>query len=232
MSENFAQIDAPQSPPARLPLVGPLIAFVILFFIALYVDKPLAAFLHESGRYLVLKNSHFAPVLKFSGDWPALVLTLFAAFFLHKSRVHALVFSAAAALIPLSNGLLKWSVGRHRPYRFLTGEIDRPIPWNCLPFRDGLTGLFKATNLSFASGHAAMAFTLATTLAILFPKLRILFFVIAAITACERFMETAHWASDTVAGAAMGYFGVCLIARVKFFRNSLSTDCRKTKVTE
>jgi membrane-associated phospholipid phosphatase len=51
----------------------------------------------------------------------------------------------------------------------------------------------------------------AAGLSLLFPRWRFAFYAIAAMTSAERFLETAHWFSDTVAAAALGIGGAHLL---------------------
>lgn len=103
----------------------------------------------------------------------------------------------AGALAGL-NGLLKWVAGRRRPVA-TTDHYGFDL------FVGGINGLFGAEkNLSFPSGHAALAFAMASSLAVLLPRWTFLFYAIACVTAVERLAENAHHLSDSVAGAAVG----------------------------
>jgi membrane-associated phospholipid phosphatase len=96
------------------------------------------------------------------------------------------------------NGVLKWVVGRQRP-------ITHIAPFDFEFFTGGLHGLFSGKNLCFPSGHACMAFTTATAVGICLPRWRILFYAIALVVAAERIYENAHYLSDVVAGAGLGW---------------------------
>lgn len=58
---------------------------------------------------------------------------------------------------------------------------------------------------SFPSGDTAVAFVLSTILAFHFPRHRIIFFVLALGCAASRYVLNAHWLSDILAGAILGY---------------------------
>lgn len=106
--------------------------------------------------------------------------------------------------VGLHNTIIKWIVGRTRPFK-LPPE-DKALPFVLHPFRGGWQGLFHEQNLSFPSGHASVSFAGATVLAILFPRWRWLFFALAASICVERVLELGHWTSDTVAGAGISFF--------------------------
>jgi hypothetical protein len=91
---------------------------------------------------------------------------------------------------------LKYSTGRHRPY-----TEDGPRRW------DG-PGVHHGAELSFPSGHASAAFSVATVIASEYDNIIVptLAYGIATITALNRVTHNAHWSSDTFMGAAIGYF--------------------------
>lgn len=100
----------------------------------------------------------------------------------------AFVLSAGAAYIVKSLG------GRNRPF-----AADDPYLW---------TGPFSG-NDAFPSGHTARAFAVATVVSAYFPDN---FWVgfgaygLATLTASGRLLNSKHWPSDVLAGAALGYF--------------------------
>ncbi len=96
----------------------------------------------------------------------------------------------------LITNTMKFAGHRHRPD---TG--DRYNVW------DGPG--FSASDLSFPSGHATSAFSLASVIAseyeekVYVPPLA---YGIAALTALSRVNDNKHWASDVFIGSAIGYF--------------------------
>lgn len=66
----------------------------------------------------------------------------------------------------------------------------------------------KFSNLSFPSGHSAMAFCLAAVVSSKYksPVIRAIAYGTAALTAFSRVHDKKHWASDVFFGAAIGYF--------------------------
>jgi len=60
------------------------------------------------------------------------------------------------------------------------------------------------TARSFPSGEVVTAFAVATVFARIFPRLRILFYLVAAMTGVARVVAGGHYISDVVAGAMIG----------------------------
>ena len=58
---------------------------------------------------------------------------------------------------------------------------------------------------SFPSGHSQAGWAAMIALAVLFPRLRWLFVVVAVLVASSRVFLTVHWASDAMAGAWLGF---------------------------
>lgn len=73
---------------------------------------------------------------------------------------------------------------------------------------DGNSGLnLDYVTQSFPSGHTATAVGLAIGLAWLFPRGKWLFLGMALMAAWQRIDSNAHWLSDVLAGAAVGFMG-------------------------
>ncbi len=67
---------------------------------------------------------------------------------------------------------------------------------------------------SFPSGHTATAVALALVLGCLYPRGRLFFYSLAAITAIERVMTRAHFPSDVLAGASIGILAFLISKRL------------------
>lgn len=99
----------------------------------------------------------------------------------------------SVALSALVTDVIKWCVGRGRP--FVGGEANA---FNFSHFAG--TPAFA----SFPSGHATTAFALAVAVAAVWPKARVAMAVYALIIAATRLVLLAHHPSDVVAGALVG----------------------------
>ena len=101
----------------------------------------------------------------------------------------ALVLAEATALT------LKIAVGRSRPYRGTDPDLIQPF-------------VFDRDRFSFPSGHTAHAFALATVLSRRFGSshrwVPYMTYGLASTTAVSRVLERKHWATDVLAGAAVG----------------------------
>jgi hypothetical protein len=95
----------------------------------------------------------------------------------------------------LAVSLLKYTVGRSRPY---TNEGPETM----------FTYSFQEANVSFPSGHTATAFAVSTVLAnrIDNPIATVALYGLAGFTGYQRIYDNKHWFSDVFIGAAIGYF--------------------------
>lgn len=112
-----------------------------------------------------------------------------------------LQFLFFAALVPVLAGeLIKWAVGRGRP--FVGGEDN---VFNFSHFAG------SEAYASFPSGHANTAFALAFAVSALWPRTRLVMLVYALIICATRLVLLAHHPSDVVAGALVGVIGAMVV---------------------
>ena len=124
----------------------------------------------------------------------------------HRDRLRAGALVLSAGAFTAVNEILKWMVGRIRPFK-LDEAGERLAPFEFQPCR-----LYYVKNLCFTSGHTALSFATAAALGMLWPRWRPLWYAIAGFVAIERVAENAHWLSDVVAGAALGIGGAYFVA--------------------
>lgn len=169
---------------------------------AFLADRRTANWAHSAALYS--KNAPGAQLVKLPGTyWLAIASAVLVGLFHRRGWRAAAPVLIAGPLVGIAYTLLKWMVGRHRP--------NVPEPFAFHPFIRGFAGLMGAeNNLSFPSGHAAMAFATATCLAVVLPRWSAIFFLVASTVAVERVLENAHYVSDVVAGAGLGICCGCV----------------------
>lgn len=111
---------------------------------------------------------------------------------LRKTALLSLESLAAASFIVWTG---KFVFGRARPY---TGESSGSFH----PFS------LKDEHWSLPSGHAAAAFSVATTIAMQAKPvlIDIIAYTLASLVVADRVYDNTHWASDVFLGAALGFF--------------------------
>ncbi len=209
----LAQPVASQQARRRLALV--LLIWIAAIALATTVDAPAAARVHAAkvGEVSLehwIRHNPAIIAIKWTGTYWFTLIVAGVACFLHPLKWQAGGFMCLSGLPGIVELLVKWIVGRIRPFR--VEGILQPLPFHFEPFRKGLSGLFTQENLAFPSGHATVVFAAAAAAAMLWPKWRWVFYIIATLVAIERVAENAHWVSDVVAGAALGILGVRAIA--------------------
>jgi membrane-associated phospholipid phosphatase len=171
--------------------------------VALLIDRPIATWVHDSGLSDHLKSAQWrwlTVIGRIPGNFLELPLILSVFLFLLGRR-----WWPAGALIFLSgvfagiNAFFKWIFGRARPFNN-PGEMFR-----LHPFVKGFHGFFHPVNQSFPSGDVCLAAATASSLFILFPRQRWIWAGLVIMVAVERVAEGAHYPSDTVAAAGLGW---------------------------
>jgi undecaprenyl-diphosphatase len=192
--------------PARLFFIAGVLA--VLAAVALLIDLPLARALDSLDipydfRHLVRLGEAFG--------WGGSVALIILAAALLDSRGWRVI--PRLAVVALGSGLLadgiKLLIARRRP---VVIDLTADVPATFLGWRPGLAAAELARigddgSHSFPSGHAATAAGLAVALAVIYPRGRWLFLALAALAAFQRIEVQAHFASDVLAGAALG----CLV---------------------
>jgi membrane-associated phospholipid phosphatase len=126
--------------------------------------------------------------------WPVAVAVVAIALFHRRQRLLAAAAAAGVALAALLTSLISLLDGRYRPT-----HTDGANHWEL--FR----GFHNTTDLAFPSSHATVAFATAAALSYVFPCGRPLFLALAALTAISRVVHEAHFWSDVLCGATLGW---------------------------
>ncbi len=113
-------------------------------------------------------------------------------------RLQFLFFAVLAPV--LAGELVKWMVGRGRP--FVGGKANA---FNFEPF------VGTEAYASFPSAHAITSAALAFAVAAVWPRARGVMIVYAVVIAASRLVLLAHHPSDVVAGAFIGVLGAMLV---------------------
>lgn len=112
----------------------------------------------------------------------------------------AYFFLCAMIASGLTLVLAKFVIGRHRPRYLWREDLYGFQPFN-----------FDFSALSYPSGHTQVIFCVATVFAILWPRVTIPFYCVAAFFGMSRVMVNAHYVSDIVMGAFVGVVVTLLV---------------------
>jgi membrane-associated phospholipid phosphatase len=119
---------------------------------------------------------------------------------LARFAIHVEYCLLAVALPVFISELIKWTVGRGRP--FVGGTADA---FNFVPF------IGSEAYASFPSAHAVTAFALAFGLTAIWPRLWVAAFAYATLIGVSRLVLLAHHPSDVVGGALIGVVGAMAV---------------------
>lgn len=117
----------------------------------------------------------------------------------HAARVHGIslfIFALVSAFLArfVFTELIRFFYIRPRPFMVLE---------DVMVLKHQLFGEIT-TSGSFPSGHAALAFAVATTISFYYPKTSVLFFLAAFSIGMGRVAAGVHWPSDILGGAIVG----------------------------
>ena len=189
-------------------------AFIYLAFcivaiaLAAVFDRATAQAIRDCGlEQFIRDHATLKATLKAPGTYWFTLCVAAVVVVMHRAHWRAAIFLLAATIVTAVGEVVKWLVGRYRPFKLPDGS-GRLAPFEFHPFPG------EAKNLSFPSGHAFLAFATAAALGMLWPRWRWAFYLGAAVVAFERVAEDAHWLSDATAAAVLGVGGACLIRRL------------------
>jgi membrane-associated phospholipid phosphatase len=187
---------------------------ILLAVPALALDLPIAGWFQHPGLPADLaKLINLAEVFSHGLGVACLALTVFVLDRTSRRRVLRLLVCAFGA--GLMSNVVKVVVARHRPAtldaRHVAETFAGFLPW----VTQGWQQITNRDIQSFPSSHVATATGLAAGLTWLYPQGRWLFAAFVMLAAVQRWQCGAHYASDTLAGAALGCLvaGYCLTPR-------------------
>lgn len=196
---------------ARLYAVSAILA--VLTVPAMALDLPVARLCAENGLPGDLRKG--LNLMEGYSHGIGVGIICLTVFVLDRSR-RRYVWRLAAC--PIAGGLManvaKCLIARSRPSVF---DLSQPISasfggwlpqWNVDDWDHPLQ--------SFPSGHTATAVALTVGLMRMYPQGRQLFVAFAVLAAFQRMAATAHYLSDTVAGAAIGLFFAALVCDARY----------------
>jgi membrane-associated phospholipid phosphatase len=175
--------------------------WIIAFIIALLLDDRIAYWVHTSGLGKAVEGKWWAQIIKVPGDFGFTIAVAALLAIFKQIQPRQAVFVVLASVVSGTNALVKWMVGRFRPYKF--PGSDGLFPFHFHPLFHGLPGLFNQHDLCFPSGHECTAGALATAMVLVWPRGAWIFIVLAILVGIERPAENAHYASDVI--GAMGF---------------------------
>ena len=211
--------------PFLLYTAGTAIAIAALMT---WGDEPLARFMLARRDSDIVR--FFAAITDFASGylWYSVALTgLMVAYIRYRSQQLALSTAAFTArkrawifmiVAMASSGItevaLKFVIGRDRP-RFLLEDGGATFH----PFR------MNTGDSSFPSGHAQSITSAMLALALIYPPLRPLFFITAALVSASRVIIDAHYASDVLGGVWLA------VAAVLYWRYRFEAGTEKLDLT-
>ncbi|GAA4335669.1 phosphatase PAP2 family protein [Flaviaesturariibacter amylovorans] len=179
-----------------------------LAFADLPVQRAAVRWRNRSGTLRTLS----AQVTEFGGDYEGMVIGGIGVygFLAKKPRMQTAALLATQSYLTGSAlfAVLKKLTGRQRPY--ITDPNTQEVsprffgPFYKTPPNPG----GGSTNSAFPSGHTTVSFAAATVFAEMYPDRKwvpVLSYSVATLVGLSRITENRHWATDVLAGAALGY---------------------------
>ena len=185
------------------------LSWLLVFAIALALDTPIARSVHESGLYRKVEGKPWAQVLKEPGEIRFTAGVAVLLLICRQIRIRQSLFILLSGVLSGANGLIKWIVGRTRPYKIPGTQALRPFEFH--PFWHGMRGFATQHDLCFPSGHGCTAFALMTALFFVWRRGWWIFLILAVLVGTERVIENAHYTSDVIAAAGFALLCTSLL---------------------
>lgn len=190
--------------------VLPPLAMLVLACLALPADLPAARW--AAGREYPRALRELMSIAEALGHGVGVTLVVITVFVLDPTVRRGLPrFIAAVALGGLGANLIKLVISRDRP-----GAVDLMRTEVAQTFGDWLPLAHNGSlHQSFPSAHTATAVAMALMLSVLYPRGRWWFGTLAVCVGAQRVLGGAHFVSDVLAGAAVGWLVAIGISSVK-----------------
>ncbi|TWT62238.1 phosphatase PAP2 family protein [Rubinisphaera italica] len=136
------------------------------------------------------------------GHGIGVVILMMTCAIVHRERSGSYVYAGAIALgAGLCTNVLKFGIGRSRPRDLDLANLNLSETFSgWFPYLNGVT-----TSQSFPSGHTTVAWALAAVFCHLHPHARMYFIGLAMFVGYGRVQCSAHFPSDVLVGAALGW---------------------------
>ncbi|HYD02741.1 MAG TPA: phosphatase PAP2 family protein [Alphaproteobacteria bacterium] len=123
------------------------------------------------------------------GDWNIFIwIIIFLAISLYINKKPVMPYFLTLITASIANTLIKLIINKPRPFENL-----------------GFESIIATIGSSFPSGHAMLIFSIVPIVSRHFPRIKILFWIIASLVSLSRIYLGVHYLSDVVAGAILGY---------------------------
>lgn len=185
----------------RIWICGFLTSAIFTALSIAYIDRPLASFIDAYFRHT------FGWVVLDHSLEPLKVVAITALFFLFWAgyrTVSGYSLPPWAVKAVVCSWAIVWSLAAEFVFKQIFGRAW-PDPTYTQNHLYGFRFLHASQNwTSFPSGTAIGSTALATTLSSLFPRLRLVNAVLAAVVCIAVVVGNYHWLSDSIAGAFLG----------------------------
>ncbi|HET7898951.1 MAG TPA: phosphatase PAP2 family protein [Flavisolibacter sp.] len=185
--------------------------FAVVLGAASLIDEPLqrqALDLREHNRGLRVVSTQ---VTNFGGPYEGYTLAALGAygFIFNNKKMQTTTLLAVQSYITGAavESALKFLSGRQRPYVVNPKQVEAEPTFHG-PFVTMRDAQGNKLNSSFPSGHTTVAFAAATVYAMEYkdrPWVPVFAYTAASLIGLSRITQNAHWATDVIAGAALGY---------------------------
>jgi membrane-associated phospholipid phosphatase len=203
-----------------------------------FADKPVQKFAIKIRDNSASLRNVSKYVTNFGGTYEVYTLAGLGAFGLitknQKMKTTTLLASQSYITGALVESVIKFATGRQRPYITDSTVVQANPTFHGPFYKTQKDANGKKLNSSFPSGHTTVAFAAATVYAMEYrdkPLVPIIAYGAASLIGLSRITENKHWATDVLAGSALGYLTGRLVvnnyhryARLKAPKNTLSLN--------